>query len=235
MTFRILGASHANALRFAYELNYVNHPKDLQIRGVAALKNFYEPFHTFDGKEIRFTNPDIVEGFKMSFGTDVIRAEDRIWGIVTGFTSVRLWGAWCWSNGYSPSMDDPGNKYHVTNGMLRGVHSRLNAGWFQFLKDLRQLDLRVVLISSPPPIPTHPSLQVGFDPDVAMHIHEIAADHWQEFADANGIESVRVPTRVCDEKGFLLPEYFIDDGIEDFTHGNIDYGEALLAEVLEIL
>ena len=63
----------------------------------------------------------------------------------------------------------------------------------------------------------------------------IVGDHWREFCAANSIETVQVPNRILDYDGFLLPKYVVDDGKEDWTHGNLLYGKEMLQEVFEIL
>ncbi len=234
MTLRILGASHANALRFSYELEHQNHPADLQIRGLAALNNFHSPFHSFDGKEIRFTNPEIANGFKIGFGVDKITAADQVWGVVAGFSSVRIWGAWFWGQGYSVSDAKKPAKFHLSRSIINQLNQLINGHWMQFLADLRQLGIRVILISAPPPMLVHPSFENRGDPDIAIMVSKIVEDHWQDFCNKHEIDALLVPEHLLDTRGFLLPKYVVDDGKEDWTHGNLQYGAQMLAEVLKI-
>lgn len=233
MSIRFLGASHANALRHAFEFEYARHPFEIRFGGAAAVKNFYKPFHTFDGHKITFINKDIADGFKLLFGVDCITAADQVWGVIAGFTSVRIWGSWFWRDGYSISDAENLKKFHISKSLICHMNKQLNGAWFQFLLDLRQLDLRVILVAAPPPMRIHPSFENGVDPEVAVLVSRLVADHWREFCEQHQIEAVEVPEHVLDKDGFLLPEYVVDDGKEDWTHGNLVYGKEMVIEVLK--
>ena len=159
-------------------------------------------------------------------GTAHIEPSDDVLVLCLGFTTTKLvrWAVWERIRPWSC----PGRQLPVSDGQIKAMALDHWKYSLAFLKALRDLGVRLVVVEAPPPCDTDPSITERRTPEMLLTVDRLARDAAREALKDFSI--VPTPPEAA-HQGFLRPEY--RKNLRDHHHAGPSYGRLVLPSILE--
>jgi hypothetical protein len=227
----VTGDSHAIALREGLRGLEKDTSFEVEARRLGTGRHMLQPFFRNTGSEIRFIVDDYTKSHDLFAVGNIKKNPDLVYGFSMGFHSAKLFSSNIWRSFAPWNLADSVNLAPVS---IAAINAMIEAIWgevLSFYENCIALGVEFFGIACPPPRRDHPCIEKGNDARVVAAVAQIAHDYMEKWLADRGRRCVRVPETTIDQGGFLR-EQFIRIAPNDTHHGNADYGELMMRDVI---
>lgn len=235
MRLSICGDSHVVALGQGL-LELGDAAKDIFPGPISCLKLFscpktLKPFFDRTGDHITFRGASVRESFAELTGAAALAASpDSVYAFSLAFTTKFLIREDCWLSATPYGHAQVAGKTVLSNNVMASILREHYKHQLRFLADCKRLNLKFLIIGSPPLRSDNPHLKHEEHRITRQHVDAMAREFMKGELERLAVPFVLAPDGVSSEGGYLRAEYCAV-GPRDYYHANGLYGALMVRRV----